>query len=69
MPNASASEPRLPPPVPSDEENREKSMVNTSNIASASTAKTSAIATLNQGEELMVPKVPAVRITITPSTP
>ena len=56
-------------PAPTDPANREKSIVTTSNIASASTAKTIAIETLNQGEALMVPNVLAVVMTITPSTP
>jgi hypothetical protein len=41
----------------------------TSNIASASTTNTAAMARLNHGEALMVPKVPAVSTTISPSTP
>ena len=69
MPKASASEPRFAPPVPTDAEKREKSIVKTSNMASARATKTSAIARLNQGEALMVPNVPAVRMTTTPSTP
>ena len=48
-------------------EKREKSMLTTSNIASPSTTNSMAIAALNQGEALIVPKVPAVRITTSPS--
>ena len=44
-------------------EKREKSIAMTSNIARPSTTNSSAIPTLNQGDELIVPNVPAVRIT------
>ncbi len=44
-------------------------MVMTSNMAIVSTTKSSAMPRLNHGEALMVPNVPAVRITISPSTP
>ena len=38
-------------------------------MASASTTKSSAMPRLNHGDALIVPKVPAVRMTISPSTP
>ena len=44
-------------------------MVKTSNMASASRTKTTAMATLNQGDALIVPNVPAVKMTMRPSTP
>ena len=47
----------------------EKSICSTSNIASARTKKRTAIPRLNQGDELIVPKVPAVRITTRPIAP
>ena len=47
----------------------EKSMMSTSNMASASTTKRIAMPRLNHGDELMVPNVPAVRMTMRPSTP
>src|SRR5215203_423424 len=50
-------------------EKREKSISNTSNIASASATKSTAMPTLNQGDALSVPNVPAVRMTSRPSTP
>jgi hypothetical protein len=68
IPKASRNEPRLPP-APMRDWNREKSMVITSNIASARNTKSTAMPRLNQGEALIVPKVPAVRITTSPSTP
>ena len=55
--------------MPGPLENLERSMVMRSNIASPSTMNNSAIARLNHGDELIVPKVPAVRITTSPSTP
>ena len=69
MPNASRNEPRPGDPSAMRPWKREKSIVTTSNIARVSTTKSSAMPRLNQGEELMVPKVPAVRITTRPSTP
>ena len=68
MPNARPKEPRLPP-VPNPAEKREKSMVKRSNIARPSTTNNAAMPALNQGEELIVPKLPAVRMTTVPSTP
>ena len=69
MPNASKNEP-LPEDSPANRLwKREKSMVKTSNIASASAMKSRAMPRLNQGEALIVPKVPADRITTRPSTP
>ena len=50
-------------------EKREKSIVMTSNIASESATNSTKMPRLNQGDALIVPNVPAVRITITPSTP
>ena len=60
--NASAKLPRLAPPPWKLLEKREKSISKMSNIASASSTNTRAIATLNQGEAFSVPNVPAVRI-------
>ena len=50
-------------------EKREKSIVMTSNIARPSTTNSTAMPALNQGDELIVPNVPAVRMTTRPSTP
>ena len=70
MPNASATMTLCPiHSLPADPAKREKSIVSTSNIASASTTKTIAIARLNHGEALIVPNVLAVVMTMTPSTP
>ena len=69
MPNASQKEPRLDGPMFIRLEKREKSMVTRSNMARPRTANSAAIARLNQGEELIVPKVPVVRMTTRPSTP
>ena len=69
MPNASRNEPRPEAPPARRLWKREKSIVMTSNIASVSTMKSAAMPRLNQGEALIVPKVPAVRITTRPSTP
>ena len=69
MVNASATLPRLALPGWNAVEKREKSISSTSNIARPSTTNSTAMPTLNQGDALMVPKVPAVRITISPSTP
>ena len=44
-------------PMPTLPENREKSIVDTSNIASASTTNSTAMPRLNHGEELIVPNV------------
>ncbi|MNC91439.1 hypothetical protein D3C83_77050 [compost metagenome] len=44
-------------------------MTSTSNIARASTTNNTAIPALNHGDALIVPKVPAVSITTSPSTP
>ena len=66
---ASRNVPRFASATWNRDENREKSISMTSNIASARSTKTMAMARLNQGDELMVPKVPAVRMTISPSTP
>ena len=41
----------------------------TSNIARPSNTKSTAMAILNQGDALIVPNVPAVRMTTRPSTP
>jgi hypothetical protein len=68
MVKASITEPRLDP-VPTLAENFEKSISNTSNIASASATNRTAMPRLNHGDELMVPNVCADRITISPSTP
>ena len=44
-------------------------MVITSNMAKARTANTTAMATLNQGEALIVPNVLVVVMTMTPRMP
>ena len=44
-------------------------MMITSNIARPSTTNSTAMPRLNHGDALMVPKVPAVRMTTRPSTP
>ena len=44
-------------------------MTMTSNIASARTTNNAAMPRLNQGLALMVPNVPAVRMTTRPRTP
>ena len=60
-------------PVPAPGEKREpkleKSIISTSNIARPSTMKMAAMTRLNQGEALIVPNVPAVRMTTRPRTP
>ena len=61
--------PRLESPALMPLEKREKSIAMTSNIASASTTNSTAMPRLNQGDALIVPNVPAVRITTRPSTP
>ena len=68
MVKASITEPRLDP-VPRLAEYLEKSISKTSNIASARATNNTAMPRLNHGEALMVPKVCAERITISPSTP
>ena len=68
MLNASSTLPRVPLPV-NRVEYREKSISRTSNIASPRTTNSIAIPRLNHGDELIVPNVPAVRMTISPSTP
>ena len=67
--NARTNDPRPASPNRKLLEKREKSIVITSNIASASATNSTAIPRLNQGEALIVPNVPAVRMTIRPSTP
>src|ERR1700730_4248379 len=67
--NATSSVPRLESLTVNPLENREKSITMTSNIASDSTTNSTAMPALNQGDELMVPNVPAVRMTTRPSTP
>jgi hypothetical protein len=69
MPNASMTVPRLCWLNWMRLEKREKSIEITSNIASASTTKSPAMPRLNQGEALIVPNVPAVSTTASPSTP
>ena len=69
MLNARRKLPRPAPPMLNRFENLEKSIVITSNIASASTTKIAAMPMLNQGDALMVPNVPAVRMTMRPRTP
>ena len=69
MPNARRKVPRLSSPKRMRLDHREKSSVITSNIASASTTNSAAIARLNQGDALIAPNVPAVRMTTRPSTP
>ena len=69
MPNATGREPAPCGPPVNRLWKREKSMARRSNIASASTTKSSAMPRLNQGDALIVPKVPAVRMTTSPSTP
>ena len=69
MTNATATLPRFDGSAPIEPEKRDRSISKTSNIASASATKITAIATLNHGEALIVPNVPAVMITITPRTP
>jgi hypothetical protein len=64
-PEKSRATSRRPAPL----EKREKSIVMTSNIASASTTNNTKMPRLNQGDALIVPNVPAVRITIKPRTP
>ena len=66
--NASRNVPR-PAPLPMLPENREKSISNTSNIASDSATNSTAMPRLNHGDALMVPNVLAVSTTMTPSTP
>ena len=44
-------------------------MARTSNMASPSTTNNAAIPKLNHGEALIVPNVPAVRLTTSPSVP
>ena len=44
-------------------------MDTTSNIASPSTTNSPAMLKLNQGDELIVPNVPAVRMTTKPRVP
>ena len=63
--------PKLPraPPEPTLPPKREKSISKTSNIASASAMKSTAMPRLNQGDALMVPNVLAVSTTTRPSTP
>ena len=50
-------------------EKREKSITSRSNIARPRTMKRAAIPRLNHGDELMVPNVPAVKMTMSPRTP
>ena len=69
MLNASHSVPRPVSPRRRPLLKRVKSTMITSNIARPSTTKSAAMPRLNQGDALIVPKVPAVRMTITPSTP
>jgi hypothetical protein len=69
MPNASRKVPRLSCANVIRLDRREKSTVTTSNIARPSTTNSAAIARLNQGDELIVPNVPAVRMTMRPSAP
>ena len=68
MVNASITLPRWPPPAKCVEY-FEKSMNRTSNIARPSTTKRTAMPRLNHGDELIVPNVPAVRITTSPRMP
>src|SRR5437764_6709687 len=69
MLNASQKVPRLSGPNRIRLDHREKSSDTTSNIARPSTTNSTAIATLNQADELIAPNVPAVKITTNPSTP
>ena len=69
IPNATRNDPLSVRPIVSFDCQREKSMASTSNIASPSTTNSAAMAKLNQGEELIVPKVPAVRMTTRPRMP
>ena len=61
--------PRAGCPDGSRFQNREKSMFTTSNIASPRNTNSTAMAALNHGDELTVPNVLAVSVTMTPSTP
>ena len=69
MPNATTNDPARLVPAANRACSREKSMARTSNIASPRTTNSAAIPTLNQGDELIVPNEPAVRMTPSPSTP
>ncbi len=67
--NATSRVPRLESLTVNPLENREKSITMTSNIASDSATNSAAMPPLNQGDELIVPNVPAVRMTTRPRTP
>ena len=69
MPNATTNDPPWLVPVVNRDCSREKSMASTSNIASPRTTNSAAIPTLNQGDALMVPNEPAVRMTTSPRMP
>ncbi len=70
MPKASARVPRLPELARSSLPwSLEKSMWTRSNIARASTTKSTAMPTLNQIVLLIAPKVAAVSVTVRPITP
>ena len=58
-----------PAPPPTLPEYFEKSISNTSNIASASATNSTAMPRLNHGDALMVPNVLAVSTTTRPRTP
>ena len=68
MLKASTTLPWRPPPT-NPLEYLEKSISRTSNIARPSTTNRIAMPRLNQGEELIVPNVLAVRIAMSPRIP